>query len=82
MRLLQFMREEGLDDEAMASLIGDCSAHAVKKWKYGEREPDAMTMLRIESVTGSKVRMPDWAEQTAQKRATLAAASRTEALSA
>lgn len=68
MRLLQFMREKGLDDEAMAMLIGDCSAHAVKKWKYGEREPDASTMLRIERVTDNKVGMPDWAEQSSRKR--------------
>jgi DNA-binding transcriptional regulator YdaS (Cro superfamily) len=60
MRLLEFMRKAVLTDEAMAALIGDCSPHAVRKWKYGEREPDAATMVRIETVTDGKVTLRDW----------------------
>ena len=68
MRLLDHMREEGLDDDAFAERIGDCSGHAVKKWKYGEREPDAGTMFRIESATDGKVTLQDWARQAEDRR--------------
>lgn len=67
MRLLEFMRSHAIDDETMASRIGDCSGHAVKKWKYGEREPDASTMLKIERVTDGKVTLRDWSEQSSSR---------------
>lgn len=68
MRLLDFMRDRALTDDAMAARIGDCSGHAVKKWKYGEREPDASTMLRITAVTKGAVTVADWAAQASLKR--------------
>ncbi|MCJ2129194.1 helix-turn-helix domain-containing protein [Methylobacterium sp. E-045] len=61
------MREEQIDDDAFAALIGDCTGHAVKKWKYGEREPDAGTMMKIEDLTEGKVTVRDWAEQAAER---------------
>lgn len=69
MRLLDYMREEGLDDEALAARLGECSPYAVKKWKYGEREPDASTIVRIERVTSGRVGLPDWAAQSEQRKA-------------
>ncbi|AWN35753.1 hypothetical protein [Methylobacterium radiodurans] len=73
MRLLDYMRDEKLDDEAFASRLGDCTAHAVKKWKYGEREPDAGTIVRIQVATAGKVTVRDWAEQADAMRARRAA---------
>jgi DNA-binding transcriptional regulator YdaS (Cro superfamily) len=61
MKLLDYMRQEGVDDAAMAAAIGDCSDHAVRKWKYGERRPDADRMLRIQEITSGKVTLRDWA---------------------
>ena len=63
MKLLDYMRVEDLDDEAMAGRIGGCSAHAVKKWKYGERSPDPDRIIRIEEVTGGKVGLRDWSSR-------------------
>lgn len=60
MKLIDYMRREGLDDEAMARQIGRCTGHAVKKWKYGERVPDANRILRIEEITNRRVRLKDW----------------------
>lgn len=67
MRLLAWMRENEVDDDAMAARIGDCSGFAVKKWKYAEREPDASTIVRIEAVTEGKVALADWAAQAAER---------------
>lgn len=75
MRLLDYMRNEKLDDEAFASRLGDCSAHAVKKWKYGEREPDAGTIVRIQVATDGKVTVRDWAAQAEAVRARRAAST-------
>lgn len=53
------MRREGIDDETFAGLVGDCTAHAVKKWKYGERQPPADRVIRIEEVTNGQVLLRD-----------------------
>lgn len=61
MKLAEYMKTHDLDDEAMAKLIGDVSASAVKKWRYGERDrPRAETMLRIQEVTAGQVALSDW----------------------
>lgn len=60
MKLIDWMRREKVDDAAMAERIGDCTEHAVKKWKYGERSPDPNRIARIEHVTGGEVSFPDW----------------------
>jgi DNA-binding transcriptional regulator YdaS (Cro superfamily) len=69
MKLLDYMRAENLDDQAMAGRIGGCSAHAVKKWKYGERSPDPDRIIRIEEVTGGKVSLRDWSLRNRPPRA-------------
>lgn len=69
MRLLTHLREEKIDDGAFAARVGDCTGHAVKKWKYGERVPDARTIARIDQVTAGKVTLADWVEQEAERRA-------------
>lgn len=68
MRLLDYLRDEKLTDDVFAEILGDCSGHAVKKWKYGEREPDAGTIVRIEAASGGKVALTDWAEQAESRR--------------
>lgn len=62
MKLIDYMRDEKLDDERMAEMIGGCTAHAVKKWKYGERTPDAARMLKIEEITNNRVSLRDWGQ--------------------
>ena len=69
MKLIDYMRREKLDDERMSRLVGDCTAHAVKKWKYGERVPDASRIVRIEKVTNGRVRLRDWSEAQELARA-------------
>jgi DNA-binding transcriptional regulator YdaS (Cro superfamily) len=63
MKLLDYMRRQELDDETLARRIGDCTAHAVKKWKYGERRPDADRILKIQKITGGHVTLRDWASE-------------------
>ena len=60
MTLRDFLKAKRLKDHEFAYLLGGCSAHAVKKWKYGEREPDASTILKIEETTGGLVTLKDW----------------------
>lgn len=74
MKLLDYMRTENIDDDGMAALINagladteKCSGYAVKKWKYGEREPDASTIVRIERATAGHVTVADWAEQASER---------------
>lgn len=71
MKLLEYMREEKLGDAELADKINatlpsdmHCTAFAVRKWKYGERRPDADRMIRIEEITGGKVGLRDWASDT------------------
>ena len=67
MKLIDYMRERNIDDEAMAAMIGHCSVFAVRKWKYGEREPDASRMLRIRTVTDGVVDLSDWVDEASPR---------------
>lgn len=60
MKLSDFLRAAGLDDEAFAAQMGDCSAHAVKKWRYAERVPRPDQMRRIAEITEGKVTPNDF----------------------
>lgn len=60
MTLAEYMKANGLDDEAMAAQIGDCSPSAVKKWRYRERQPRADTMVRIQEISAGQVAITDW----------------------
>lgn len=60
------MRDEKLDDDAMAARLGDCSGHAVKKWKYGERVPSIEVAARIERATDGRVGLRDWVRSEAE----------------
>lgn len=69
MKLLDYMRREGLDDAAMAARINEglpveahCTGYAVKKWKYGERQAPADKIMRIEEVTNGEVTLRDMVE--------------------
>lgn len=63
MKLITYMHERGVTDETFATLLENCTVHAVRKWKYGEREPDAGTIVRIKEITGGAVTVEDWAQQ-------------------
>ena len=60
MRLGDFMKEKGLDDAAMAAVIGEVSEFAVKKWRYGERTPRPAQMQRISKATEGRVTADDF----------------------
>lgn len=60
MTLLEFMRREGIDDAEMARRVGDCSAGAIRKWKYGERVPRPKFMNRIREVSGGQISPADF----------------------
>jgi hypothetical protein len=60
MKLSDFMKAAGLDDEALAARVGECSAHAVKKWRYQERVPRPEQMRRIAEITEGKVTPNDF----------------------
>lgn len=66
----EFMR--GKSEPDIAERIG-CSIHAVRKYRYGERRPDADTMLRIEQVTEGQVTLRDWAKARPAEQAGAAA---------
>lgn len=59
MTLSEYMRNAGIDDDALAAKLG-CSAGAVRKWKYGERTPRPDQMVRIREVTGGAVTADDF----------------------
>lgn len=67
MQLIDWMRANMLDDEAMTALVNEgvppaehCTVHAVKKWKYRERMPPADKIVRIEDITKKRVTLRDW----------------------
>ena len=60
MTLEEFMRANGLDDDAMAEKLKGCTAHAVKKWRYRERTPRPAMQRRIAEVTGGEVTANDF----------------------
>lgn len=68
MKLLDWMRREGLDDDAVAEKINaglpadeHITAAAVKKWKYGEREPPINKIVRVEEISNREVMLRDFA---------------------
>lgn len=60
MKLAEYMKASGLEDESFAEMVGDCSSHAVKKWRYQERVPRPDQMRRIAEVTGGRVTPNDF----------------------
>ena len=61
MKLIDFMRENAITNEALAEMIGgDTTVRAVKKWKYGETRPRLEDVARIEEVTGGAVKLADF----------------------
>lgn len=60
MKLIEWMRAQGLDDDAVAAAVGDVSAHAVKKWKYDERIPRKAQLRRLTEVTNGQVTANDF----------------------
>ena len=61
MKLIDFMRENAITNEALAAMIGgDTTVRAVKKWKYGETRPRLEDVAKIEEVTGGAVRLADF----------------------
>jgi hypothetical protein len=69
MQLIDWMRLRGVDDETLAERVNrglpperHCSPRAVRKWKYGEREPRADKIARLEKVTRKLVTVHDWAQ--------------------
>lgn len=62
MQLKTYLSSNAVSDAAFADLIGGVGEHAVRKWKYRDREPDAATMAKIEVLTGGAVTLRDWAE--------------------
>ncbi len=59
MKLLDYMRDHSLSDEAMASLVGGITSHGIRKLKYGERNASLGVATRIETVTKGKVTPAD-----------------------
>lgn len=60
MKLIDWMRREGVDDKTMAHRVGDCTESAVRKWKYGERTPPPERIVLIEQVTSGAVTLRDF----------------------
>ncbi len=61
MSLASYMRLRGLDDAALAEIVG-VSTSAVRKWKYGERKPRGERLRRLIAVTDGAVRVRDFFE--------------------
>lgn len=59
MKLIRWLQEHKVTDEAFAALVGGCTAAAVRKWKYGERQPTPATIVKIETITGGQVTLRD-----------------------
>lgn len=65
MKLLDYMRDHGLGDEAMASLVGGITSHGIRKLKYGERNASLGVATRIEAVTNGQVTPADLVKENA-----------------
>lgn len=59
MKLIDWMRKHGLDEEAMASRVGGITKFGIRKLMYGERNPSSHVAARIEAVTDGHVRLAD-----------------------
>ncbi len=55
MKLIDWMKRESLDDDAVAERVGDVTGSAVKKWKYGERLPRRDELLKLYEISGGVV---------------------------
>ncbi|WP_018407903.1 hypothetical protein [Methylocystis rosea] len=69
MKLLDYLKLNEIADEAFAAEFdGEISASAVRKWKYGERNPRLPELVRIEEITNGAVTardfLPDQPTQT------------------
>jgi hypothetical protein len=64
MTLQEFMATSGLDEAGIAALMGNCSSHAVKKWRYRERTPRPAQMRRLMEVTQGTVTPNDFLPDT------------------
>lgn len=68
MKLLDYMKRQGLDDAAFAASLGaDVTARAVKKWKYGETTPRLPEIVRISDVTNGAVTPNDFLSPPAER---------------
>lgn len=67
MKLLDYMKLNGLDDAAFADLVGGgATPLAVRKWKYRETNPRIPELARIEEVTRGDVRVRDFLPEKAE----------------
>lgn len=64
MKLLDYMRQNKVDDEAMAALVGGITAHGIRKLKYGERNASLEVAMRIERATRGAVRPADLVKES------------------
>lgn len=70
MKLIDWMKTEGIDDQQLAERLSalssdpekTTSASAVKKWKYGERVPRADEMKGIHALSHGAVAPNDFYE--------------------
>ena len=61
MQLLDYLKTNRISDEDFASRLGgQCTSHAVKKWKYRERSPSAKVIYKIKELTSGAVSLEDW----------------------
>lgn len=60
MKLADYMRQQNLDPDAMAAVIGGVSASGVRKWANGERVPRPEQMRRVMEVTNGAVEPNDF----------------------
>ena len=60
MTLEHYMALYGLDDEAMALIIGDVGATGVRKWRTRVRIPRPEQMKRIHDATNGEVQPNDF----------------------
>ena len=58
--------EAGLGDIAQIGQALGMSEHGVRKWVYGQREPDLDMAVRIEDLTGGKVTVADLSKSSAR----------------
>ncbi|AMS41198.1 helix-turn-helix domain-containing protein [Aminobacter aminovorans] len=60
MKLSAWKLKNGLSDEQLAEMIGDCSVSGLRKWLAEERLPRKDQIERIHKVTRGEVSAPDF----------------------
>lgn len=63
MRLAEYLVSKGLKQAEFARMMG-CTAPCVHNWIYRKSLPSSRQMIEVYKITGGRVALKDWMEET------------------